>query len=262
MELALYQIDAFAAKPFAGNPAAVCLLDHWISDALMQAIAAENNLSETAFLVRDGDAYGIRWFTPTAEIELCGHATLASGFLLLEHLRTEASDRVLFASVHSGSLAVFRHRGRLALDFPSHPAVACDAAATLEAALGARPVETYNAANYLAVYESETQVRRLVPDMELVKRCHPHGVIVTAPGDDVDFVSRFFAPSFGVDEDPATGSAHCTLTPYWANRLNKAQLRGRQVSERGGDFYCEDRGDRVFIGGDCILYLEGRIRVD
>ena len=261
MRIPLYQIDAFTSRLFAGNPAAVCPLENWLADGLMQSIAAENNLSETAFLVAGNDHYEIRWFTPTAEIELCGHATLASGYLLLEHLDRSNGDRVAFESRHSGRLEVFRHGGRLALDFPSIPPVPCNAADILEAALGPRPTETYNATNYLAVYESETVLRSIRPDLARIRDCHPHGVIITAPGNEVDFVSRFFAPSFGVDEDPATGSAHCTLTPYWTERLQKTQVIGHQASERGGDFYCENNGDRVVIGGNCALYMEAQIEI-
>jgi predicted PhzF superfamily epimerase YddE/YHI9 len=262
MRIPLYQIDAFTSRLFAGNPAAVCPLENWLADELMQSIAAENNLSETAFLVAGDGHYEIRWFTPTAEIELCGHATLASGYLLLEHLDRGHDDRVRFESPLSGRLEVFRHGDRLALDFPSIPPVPCDAADLLEEALGARPTETYDASNYLAVFETETLLRCIRPNLARIRDCHPHGVIITAPGDHVDFVSRFFAPSFGVDEDPATGSAHCTLTPYWAARLGKSQLMGHQASERGGDFYCEDNGDRVVISGDCVLYMEAQIEVD
>jgi predicted PhzF superfamily epimerase YddE/YHI9 len=258
----LYQVDAFTSQLFAGNPAAVCPLDEWIPESLMQSIAAENNLSETAFIVAGSDAYAIRWFTPTSEIELCGHATLASGYVLLDHLKCVEGDRVAFDSRERGRLEVFRHGGRLALDFPSLPASPCDLSDTLESLLGHRPVETLESTNYLAVYENEAVVKAIRPDFEAMKQFATHGVIITAPGDDVDFVSRFFVPSFGINEDPATGAAHCTLTPYWAKRLGRRVLRGHQTSQRGGDFYCEDRGDRVTIAGDCRLYMEAEIEVE
>ncbi len=239
----------------------MCPLQQWLPDSVMQSIASENNLSETAFIVTVGDVYEIRWFTPTAEIDLCGHATLASGYLLLDVLKTATSDRVVFASPRSGRLEVFRHEGRLALDFPSLPAMPCDMVEPLQAALGSRPSATFEATNYLAIFESEAELRAISPDFEALKQFHTLGVIVTAPGDEVDFVSRYFVPSFGIDEDPATGSAHCTLTPYWAERLGRTTLRGHQASRRGGDFHCEDRGERVTIGGDCHLYLEGQIEI-
>lgn len=265
MRLPIYQIDAFAPRPFSGNPAAVCPLDAWLPDALMQDIAAENNLSETAYFVPEGDRFTIRWFTPTREVALCGHATLASAYLLIEHLAAGGDGRrdgVVFESMHSGTLSVHRSGERLALDFPSKPPRQCDRSEALGRALGRTPVQTWEAENYLAVFESQRDVVELEPDFGLLADCHPHGVIATAPGDDCDFVSRYFAPSYGIDEDPATGSTHCTLTPYWSRRLGRESLHAVQVSRRGGELYCENRGERVYIGGDCRLYLQGEIEVE
>lgn len=259
MKLPLYQVDAFTSKTFGGNPAAVCPLPTWIADATMQAIAAENNLAETAFFVpRDRD-YEIRWFTPLHEIDLCGHATLGSAYVIFKHLEP-GRDRVTFGS-KSGPLHVTAHDGRLTLDFPSLPPKPCPPTAKIAEALGARPEATLEATALLVVFGSERDVRAIKPDFSLVASAHHHGIIVTAPGDEVDFVSRFFVPNYGVDEDPATGSAHCTLTPYWAQRLGKTKLRARQLSSRVGEFWCELRGDRVLITGDVAPYLEGSIEV-
>ncbi len=260
MKISLFQVDAFTRGPFSGNPAAVCPLIQWLPDATLQGIALENNLSETAFLVDRGELIDIRWFTPTVEVDLCGHATLASAYVVLECLGTRR-DRVEFSS-RSGPLAVDRHDEMgelLVLDFPSIPAEPCDPPAALIEGLGARPAQTLLAKSYLAVFESEAEVRALAPDFRRLAECHPHTVIATAPGKRHDFVSRFFAPSFGIDEDPATGSAHCTLIPYWSEHLSKRRLRAYQASRRGAELFCEDRGARVGIGGRCRLYLKGTI---
>ncbi len=259
MRIPLYQLDAFASKAFGGNPAAVCPLTAWLSDDIMQAIAAENNLAETAFIVPDGDGFGIRWFTPLAEIDLCGHATLASAYVVFEHLDRKRST-VTFGS-NSGPLSVRRAGDRLELDFPALAPTARDLVPAVSAALGKPPAKLLEATSYLAVYDNERDVRSLAPDMEKLAAVHRHGVIVTAPGDDVDFVSRFFAPRFGIPEDPATGSAHCTLTPYWSERLGKAELRARQVSQRVGEFWCALAGDRVKIAGYVTPYLVGAIEI-
>jgi PhzF family phenazine biosynthesis protein len=259
VKLPIYQLDAFSSATFGGNPAAVCPLPSWVDDATMQSIAAENNLAETAFFVRKGDDYDIRWFTPAHEIDLCGHATLASAYVIFNRLEP-GRDRVSFGS-KSGPLRVFADGGRLTLDFPALPAKPVEPPAGIDRALGAMPEATLEATALLAVFASEREIRALAPDFALVASAHHHGIIVTAPGDDVDFVSRFFVPNYGVDEDPATGSAHCTLTPYWAGRLGKTKLRGRQVSRRVGDFWCELRGDRVMIAGHVAPYLEGSIDV-
>jgi PhzF family phenazine biosynthesis protein len=261
MKLALYQVDAFAGRVFAGNPAAVVPLDRWLPDGVLLAIAAENNLSETAFLVRDGGGYHIRWMTPAAEVDLCGHATLASAWVVMNLLEPGRPD-VVFAS-KSGPLRVRRDGERLALDFPSRPPGAAEDTAhdALAGALGRRPAEALVSRDYLAVYASEADVRALAPDMARVAGLDRMGVIATAPGQDCDFVSRFFAPAVGVPEDPVTGSAHCTLVPYWSARLGRPRLFARQVSRRGGELWCEDRGDRVLIAGHAALYLTGAIEV-
>jgi len=259
MRLPIYQVDAFAGAVFHGNPAAVCPLERWLEAPLMQSIAAENNLAETAFFVPRGDAYELRWFTPEVEVDLCGHATLASAFVIFERLeRGKAS--VTFHS-QSGPLTVRRDGERLTLDFPVSPPEACAPPPALEAGLGARPREVFKARDYMAVFDSAAQVRALVPRMDQLASLAARGTIVTAPGDGVDFVSRFFAPGAGIPEDPVTGSAHCTLIPYWAKRLGRTRLVAHQVSARGGELICEDRGERVAIGGRAVLYLEGTIQV-
>ncbi len=253
-------VDAFVSDTCQGNPAAVCPLDAWIDDAAMQAVAAHNALPETAFFVRRGRGYDLRWFTPTVEVALCGHATLASAFVIFERVAPE-KRKVSFAT-RSGTLSVARAKDLLVMDFPSLPPVPIEAPPILEEGLGAAPVETWRAANILAVFDDAERVRTLAPDFDVLKRLHPYGVIVTAPagpGDGCDFVSRFFGPSFGIDEDQVTGSAHCTLIPYWAERLGKAKLTARQVSARGGALVCEDKGARVAIGGRCRLASEGEI---
>jgi PhzF family phenazine biosynthesis protein len=259
VQIPLYQIDAFTDRLFAGNPAAVCPLDEWLPADQMQAIAAENNLSETAFFVRRGDLYELRWFTPEVEVDLCGHATLASAFVIFTYLEP-AREAVRF-STRSGALEVRRQGDLLVMDFPARMPRPCATSPELAQALGAAPAELWEARDYLAVYESEQQVRALAPDMGALRRVGHFAVIVTAPGSDVDFVSRFFAPASGVPEDPVTGSAHCTLTPYWARRLGKTRLHARQVSARGGELLCEHRGERVLIAGRAVRYLEGAIHL-
>lgn len=260
MEIDLYQIDAFTSEPFRGNPAAVCPLPEWIDDGVMQNIALENNLAETAFFVEQGETAALRWFTPTAEIELCGHATLAAGYLLLVHLE-RCEGEVRFTTL-SGELVVRRDSERLRLDLPAWPASPAEPPDALTRGVSPKPAEIHVARkNYLIVYESEAEVRALAPDMGALATLHPHGVIATAPGTDFDFVSRYFAPSWGVPEDPATGSAHCTLAPYWAERLGKTELRAFQASSRGAEIDCSVSGDRVALAGNCALYLEGKIRI-
>jgi PhzF family phenazine biosynthesis protein len=260
MRLPLYHLDAFAARPFAGNPAAVVPLERWLPDAVLQQIAAENNLAETAFFVGKDGRYQIRWMTPATEVDLCGHATLAAAFVVLKK-QEPARPEVVFDS-KSGPLRVFRDHDRLALDFPSRPpAPAPQDLESLAAALGGRPRSTEAALrDALAVFESEDEVRGLRPDMtRLIAFGRP--VIASAAGREADFVSRFFAPGYGVPEDPVTGSAHCTLAPYWSKRLGKKCLRALQVSARGGELVCEDRGERVFVAGRVVPYLEGTIEV-
>jgi PhzF family phenazine biosynthesis protein len=266
-ELLMYQIDAFTSELFRGNPAAVCPLDEWLPDALMQSIAAENNLSETAFFVPRGQDWELRWFTPMSEIPLCGHATVASAFTIFFELCKAAGDVVTFHSPHSGVLPVRRQGDVLVLDFPalaSTPCAAGDANAHgLGAALGREPREVRLTENqrYLAVFERAADVQAMAPDMSALARAGAP-VIVTAPGaGGVDFVSRFFAPTLGIPEDPVTGSAHCALIPFWAERLGKTEMRAQQISARGGELACKLRGDRVDIGGKAVRYLRGTITI-
>ncbi len=258
MKIPYYQVDAFTGSVFSENPAGVCLLDEWPEDTILQSIAAENNLSETAFLVKEGEEYGLKWFTPEMEVDLCGHATLASSFVLFEYV-DPSNDQISFNS-NSGLLTVVRSDDLLAMDFPARHPQACRTPELLAKALGNNPVETHlSVRNYLAVFDTEEQVRELQPDMQGLCKLDYLGIIVTAPGTRSDFVSRFFAPRAGVPEDPVTGSAHSTLVPYWAERLKKSTLHAFQVSKRGGELYCEDRGDRVQIAGKAVMYLQGTI---
>ncbi len=257
--LPLYQVDAFTDRLFAGNPAAVCPLETWLPDETLQALAAENNLAETAFFVPEGNDYRLRWFTPEVEVALCGHATLASAFVVFRDLRPGATE-VVFHS-RSGPLPVTRNGDRLTLDFPALPATPRERPEGVLAALGGAPGEVHASRDLLVVYGTEAEVRALRPDFPRLVSREFLGVIATAPGADCDFVSRFFAPGAGIPEDPVTGSAHCTLAPYWGARLGKTTLHARQVSPRGGELWCELRGDRVLIGGQAVLYLEGRIRL-
>ncbi len=270
MPSAIFHVDAFAAKPFEGNPAAVCPLDAWLDDDRLRQVAAENNLSETAFLVaRSGVAsnvhhghYELRWFTPRCEVQLCGHATLASGFVVL-NIFDPGRKSVRFETRHSGALTVSRDGDLLAMDFPAIRPRACpNPPEKLFRALGAAPVPLTvieGNSKYLAVYESEQVVRDIRPDFTLLEQLHPFTVGITAPGKQSDFVSRYFAPSYGVPEDSVTGSAHCTLTPYWSSRLGKTHLHARQVSERGGELWCEMRGERVVLKGNAVLTLRGEL---
>lgn len=260
MRLPLYQVDAFADRLFAGNPAAVCPLEAWLPDEVMQAIAAENNLPETAFFVPEGDSWRLRWFTPTIEVDLCGHATLASAYVISRFL-TPDCDRIAFRTEKAGELAVTRDGELLALDFPAWPPAPCAAPPGLGAALGREPTAVRAARDYLAIYDAPDRVAALTPDFAALAKLD-RAVIVTAPGKgEIDFVSRFFAPVMGVDEDPVTGSTHCTLIPYWAERLGKSRLQARQLSRRGGSLVCELRGERVSIAGRAVLYLTGAIDI-
>ncbi len=258
MRLKLFHIDAFTSRVFRGNPAAVCPLEKWPDEALMQAIAAENNLSETAFFAPDGEEFRIRWFTPTTEIDLCGHATLASAWVLYEE-RGYKGERIVFRS-RTDRLEVTRERDRMVLNFPARPPKKVDAPTGLGVGLGLKPKAVLAARDYLCLFESEQQVRDLKPDFAALKNLD-RMVIVTARGKDCDFVSRFFAPGHGVDEDPVTGSAHCTLVPYWAHELGKKKLHAVQVSRRGGELFCEHVKDRVKMAGQAVKYLEGIIEV-
>ncbi|MDX9980334.1 MAG: PhzF family phenazine biosynthesis protein [Lentisphaeria bacterium] len=258
MRIPVYHVDAFTGRLFGGNPAAVCSLADWLPDATLQSIAAENNLSETAFFVSTGDRCSLRWFTPMREVELCGHATLAAAHVILNVL-DPGRNAVAFDTA-SGELTVGRANGLLSMDFPSHPPRPFDPPTDLIESLGGDPLEVLEGQYPLVVYESEMEVRFLAPDM---KRLALAGgtAIVTAPGEEVDFVSRFFAPGYGIPEDPVTGSAHCTLIPFWAQRKSKYCFLARQVSARGGELHCEDRGERVSIAGQAVLYMEGSIHL-
>lgn len=259
MNLPIYQVDAFARRPFQGNPAAVVPLEVWLPHATMQAIAEENNLAETAFYVRETSGYRIRWFTPTVEVELCGHATLAAAAVM--NARGEfQSSRVSFAS-RGGELVVFRDGEKYVLDFPAQPAEPTSEPAGLSDALRSKPQATLRSSFLLCVFESETEVRAIRPNMFALDNAEYGGVIVTAPGSSCDFVSRMFAPFLGIPEDPVTGSAHTILTPYWSRRLGKKELFARQISRRGGELWCEDRGSRVHIGGYVAPYLQGTISI-
>jgi predicted PhzF superfamily epimerase YddE/YHI9 len=261
MGLPMYQVDAFTDSLFGGNPAAVCPLPAWLPDATMQAIAAENNLAETAFFVRDGNEYVLRWFTPTVEVDLCGHATLASGHVVFSFLEPQR-ETVGFRTLKAGTLTVSRRGDILVMDFPALPAEPRDPPAGLLAALGGRPREILGARDYLVVYDTAAEVAALKPDLAALGKVDCFAAIVTAPGEDgIDFVSRFFAPAQGVPEDPVTGSAHCTLVPYWAKRLGKIEFEARQVSRRGGALHCALDGERVRIGGAAVTYLQGQIEV-
>ena len=258
MKLKQYQVDAFASRAFEGNPAAVCPLDSWLDDDLMQAIAEENNLSETAFFVVSGEGFALRWFTPVAEVDLCGHATLAAAHVIFD-IMGFAKPVITFAT-RSGELHVQRRGPLLEMDFPSTPAAPCAIPAVLIAGLGGQPLEVLADDDYLAIFASEAEVRAIKPDHGSLSQLDLRGVIVSAPGIEVDFVSRFFAPKYGVPEDPVTGSAHCILTPYWAGRLGKNTLTARQVSKRGGNLGCVLKGDRVLLSGSAITVMESEIR--
>jgi PhzF family phenazine biosynthesis protein len=259
MKLPIYKIDAFASRPFSGNPAAVVLLQDWLPDETLQKIAAENNLSETAFVIPREDICPLRWFTPTVEVDLCGHATLAAGHVLSSYVYPSVTK--LSFSTRSGILHVERAGELLSLDFPARPGKSVPVPDELIAALGAKPCECLLARDLLAVFDDESIVQNLRPDFTRLAAIDVFAVIVSAPGKTADFVSRFFAPRGGVPEDPATGSAHCTLAPYWAKRLGKNSLSARQLSARGADIHCELRDDRVLISGHVVEYLRGEITI-
>ena len=260
MRVPIYQVDAFTNRRFAGNPAAVCPLESWLPDATLQVIAAENNLAETAFVVPQGEEYSLRWFTPKVEVDLCGHATLATAFVLRKMLGRQEEE--LRFQTRSGLLTVTAAGEALTLDFPALPPIPTDPPVWLPAALGGEPQGFWRATDYLALYPDEAAIRALQPDLRALASVEARGVIVTAPGEECDFVSRFFAPGAGIDEDPVTGSAHCTLTPFWSERLGKNPLLARQISLRGGELHCRLAGDRILITGEAVLYLEGQIYLD
>ena len=257
MSIPYYHVDAFTGRLFSGNPAGVCLLADWPPDAVLQSIAAENNLAETAFVVQRAATFDLRWFTTAIEIDLCGHATLGSAHVIFHHLGYR-SPMVRFQT-RSGELTVSRSGELLTLDLPSRPAVPCIAPCELTEGLGRPAIFTAKARDYLVVFDSEKTVRNLRPDMAVLARLDALGVIATAPGEKSDFVSRFFGPRAGIPEDPVTGSAHCTLIPYWADRLKRVELHAFQVSARGGELFCEDRRERVRIAGRAVTYSSGFI---
>ena len=261
MKIPIYQVDAFTNERFKGNPAAVCPLDSWLPDAVMQNIAAENNLAETAFVVAAGNEYEIRWFTPTVEVDLCGHATLASAYVLFNELGF-AGDQINFISHRSGPLSVTKNGTILALNFPVDTLSELPLKPAFAIGLSQAPRAVFKGkTDYLFVYDSEAEILALQPDFVALKAHAVRGIIVTAPGEKTDFVSRFFGPACGVNEDPVTGSAHTTLTPYWASILGKTELTARQLSLRTGDLTCKLLGDRVEIAGEAVLYLKGEIEV-
>lgn len=259
MNLPIYQIDAFACQPFEGNPAAVVPLSEWLSDDVMQSIAEENNLAETAFFVPNKKGFDIRWFTPNKEVKLCGHATLASAFVIFNILGYEANT-VEFESL-SGMLSVSRNNELLTLDFPSQVPEKCETPEDIVKGLRKQPLECLKNEDYVVVFESEDKVASIIPDHKFLQQVDLRGIIVTSLSQKYDFVARFFAPKYGILEDPVTGSAFTQLTPYWSNKLGKTQLNAKQISARGGELFCELAGDRVLISGKAIKYLEGNIEI-
>jgi PhzF family phenazine biosynthesis protein len=261
MIIPIYQADAFTDKLFGGNPAAICPLTEWLPDETMQKIAIENNLAETAFFVKNETGYKLRWFTPEYEIDLCGHATLASAHILFTQLGHK-EDTIHFETVKAGALIVTKSGDKYTMDFPSRPPIYIEMPNGLVEALGdAVPLEVLRSRDYFLVYESEDDINDIVPDFFALSKMDTVGVIVTAPGKNVDFVSRFFAPGAGVPEDPVTGSAHCNLIPYWADKLGKTKLHAYQLSSRKGELWCELKGDRVLMSGNAVTYLKGEIFV-
>lgn len=262
MILQIFQVDAFTSERFGGNPAAVVPLESWLPDRTMRDIAAENNLSETAFFVKEGDRYRIRWFTPEVEVDLCGHATLASSHVIFNELKLEDAF-IPFHSERSGHLGVERHGEKLVMDFPAYPMTEIEHSDEIARAVGIVPAKMWESQGNMVFLraENEEEVRGLSPDLHAVLQLPYDEVIVTAPGDDCDFASRMFAPRIGIAEDPVTGAIHCSLIPYWAEELGKNKLHARQVSKRGGELFCELNGDRVKIGGNAVTYLKGEIYV-
>ena len=263
-EIKMFQVDAFTDKQFRGNPAAVCIINAWLPDSQMQSIAAENNLSETAFVVKKSDCeYAIRWFTPTVEVSLCGHATLSAAFILFEFYEIGANE-LLFVSPRAGNLSVRKNDNLLTLNFPSAQVRAAAIGEELISALGKAPFEVYQGpSDLLMLFENQEQVAQLKPNFpQIAKLLGTIGIIATAPGKNTDFVSRYFVPGEGIDEDPVTGSAHTQLTPFWAKKLNKELLTAKQISKREGFLICKLSGDRVEISGNAVLYLSGTIFID
>jgi PhzF family phenazine biosynthesis protein len=259
LSITQYQIDAFTSVLFGGNPAAICPLESWLPDTTLQAIAAENNLSETAFFVSSGKRFHLRWFTPTTEVDMCGHATLATAHLLFNILNHP--DKTICFETKSGDLTVEKEGEWIVMNFPAQSPHRVEMPTLLVDGLGCYPLELLAGSDYMAVFSSEEDVEAIRPDVTLLERLDRRGVIVTAPGKTSDFVSRFFAPKLGISEDPVTGSAHCELAPYWSLRLNKKRLFASQLSKRKGALYCEVRGNRVFLSGQAVLFMKGTITV-
>ena len=259
MKLNLYQIDAFAQNIFEGNPAAVCPLEEWIDDVIMQKIANENNLSETAFFVKEDDTYHIRWFTPTSEVDMCGHATLASAYVLFEILGY--TEKVILFNSKSGVLKVVKKNGKYQMDFPITEIKKCDIPDTLINAFNVKPIECYKSMDYILVFENEQDIINAIPNLELLKNIDTRGVIITAKSQKYDFVNRMFAPKYGIDEDPVTGSAFTQLIPYWHEKLNKNTFTAKQVSQRGGEVFCTLENDKVKISGYGVKYLEAIVEI-
>lgn len=261
MKIDIYQVDAFTDKLFGGNPAAVCPLTYWPNDNFLQSIASENNLSETAFFVKEeGNCYKLRWFTPVREIALCGHATLATAHVIFNYIDKE--NDVLNFQTLSGLLTVKKDINELlSMDFPAYSFTICDCPSALKEAFHIAPTHVYKGEDYMAVFKTPQDILSLNPNMEYFKKLDLRGVVVTATGNDVDFVSRFFAPKYGIDEDPVTGSAHCMLAPYWSKVLGKNELKGIQLSKRGGEIFCKINGNRVTLSGRSVIYLRGNIEL-
>ncbi len=259
LTIPIYQVDAFSDKLFGGNPAAICPLKEWLPAPQMQKIAAENNLAETAFFIPLGKDFELRWFTPESEVDLCGHATLATAHILFTQLNFEG-DTIHFHTLKAGTLTVSRKNDLYTLNFPSRAPQSCEVPEGLIEALGGKkPIEILRSRDYFIVYETEADILALEPNFAALSRIESLGFVVTAPGDNSDFVSRFFAPSAGIDEDPVTGSSHCNLIPYWADRLGKFKLHAYQVSARRGELWCEHKGDRVLMSGKAVTFLIGAI---
>jgi len=259
MKLKIYQIDAFASRVFEGNPAAICPLDEWLDKNIMQKIAMENNLSETAFFVKNDDSYEIRWFTPTVEVNLCGHATLASAHLIFNIVDPD-KDSITFNS-KSGPLYVKQMNGLISMDFPAEPAHPCETPQAIIDAFGVTPVQVLKSVDYIVVFDESNDLRSFKPDLEKLKELDLRGVCITAKDTSYDFVSRFFAPNYGIDEDSVTGSAYTQLMPYWSEKLQNNELRSKQVSSRGGELFCTLDKDRIKISGRAVTYLSGEIEI-
>jgi len=259
MKIPMYQVDAFTEELFKGNPAAVCILDYWIDEKIMQSIAVENNLSETAFCVANDDLCELRWFTPEGEIDLCGHATLATAYIMFNHIGY--SGKEIKFTTKSGILKVSKDKDVLTMVFPAREGISTCITDQLVKGLGKRPKELYKSRDLMAVYETEEEIKNMSPDFEALKALDAFGIIVTAKGSEADFVSRYFAPAAGIAEDPVTGSSHCTLVPYWSKVLGKKKLLAHQLSKRSGILQCEDMGDKVTISGTGVLFFKGEIYI-